>query len=237
MTSRSEGSSDETSEVSLSRWREDMSGKGAELSSPRRERMSWRISLTSWGSFAAVCSLRRAGMLFWPTYRVVSLLSGSAGQMRTGRPKQSRAPGQSGARTVCADGLTSVLALPPGVGLGGRASPLLPRGRVVRCGGEALPGGRPVRLIRAELRVLPLDAVLAGVLVVALDFPLPARPARGAWTSMMSNRRSAFAAGARVFVPARGRPGPPSIIMALAAERGDGGGGAGAQGWRAAHSP
>jgi hypothetical protein len=43
--------------------------------------MSARISLASWGSDTDVCSLSRAGMLFWPTYRVVSLLSGSgAGQ-------------------------------------------------------------------------------------------------------------------------------------------------------------
>lgn len=43
MTSRSDGSSDDMSDVSLSRCREDMSGKGAELSSPSRERMSWRM--------------------------------------------------------------------------------------------------------------------------------------------------------------------------------------------------
>ena len=68
MTSRSDGSSDDMSDVSLSRCREDMSGKGAELSSPSRERMSWRIKFTSCGSsVAAVCSLRSAGMLFWPT--------------------------------------------------------------------------------------------------------------------------------------------------------------------------
>ena len=67
MTSRSDGSSDEMSKVNLSRWREDISGKGAELSRPSRERMSWRIPLTSWGSLAEVCSRSKAGMLFWPT--------------------------------------------------------------------------------------------------------------------------------------------------------------------------
>lgn len=66
ITSRSEGSSDEISDVSLSRWRDDISGKGAELSNPRRERMSARISLASWGSLE-VCSRSSAGNEFWPT--------------------------------------------------------------------------------------------------------------------------------------------------------------------------
>lgn len=65
------------SAVSLSIWRDDISGKGAELSRPSKERMSWRMPLASWGALAAVCSRSRAGMLFWPTYRVVSVLSGS----------------------------------------------------------------------------------------------------------------------------------------------------------------
>jgi hypothetical protein len=55
------------SSVSRSRWRDDISGKGAELSRPSRERMSWRISWASCGSLADVCSRSRAGMLFWPT--------------------------------------------------------------------------------------------------------------------------------------------------------------------------
>ncbi len=76
ITSRSDGNSEEMSEVILSRWREDINGKGAELSRPSKERMSWRIPLASWGS-VEVCSLSRAGMLFWPTYRAVSALSGS----------------------------------------------------------------------------------------------------------------------------------------------------------------
>jgi len=77
MTSRSDGSSEEMSWVRRSKWREDISGKGAELSSPSRERMSWRMTFTSWGSLADVCSLSKAGMLFWPTYRVISAASGS----------------------------------------------------------------------------------------------------------------------------------------------------------------
>jgi hypothetical protein len=97
ITSRSDGSSDEISEVSLSRWREDISGKGAELSRPRRDCMSWRIPMTSCGSLPEAVSLSRAGMLFWPTYRVVSVLSGSGegsarNQLDAGTNEQSYAP-------------------------------------------------------------------------------------------------------------------------------------------------
>jgi hypothetical protein len=64
MTSLSDGSSDAMSVVSLSIWRDDISGKGAELSRPSRERMSERMPLPCWASLAAVCSRSRAGMLF-----------------------------------------------------------------------------------------------------------------------------------------------------------------------------
>jgi hypothetical protein len=64
MTSRSDGSSEEISDVSLLRWRADISGNGAELSRPRRDRMSWRITFTSSGLLVAVCSRSRAWMLF-----------------------------------------------------------------------------------------------------------------------------------------------------------------------------
>jgi hypothetical protein len=109
MTSRSEGSSDEMSDVSLSRCREDISGKGAELSSPRRERMSWRITFASCGSLD-VCSLSRAGMLFCPTYRVVSAASGS---WRWSALHGGGADG-AGVRTVCPeDYLAGLVALAP----------------------------------------------------------------------------------------------------------------------------
>lgn len=53
------------SAVNLSRCLEDMRGKGAELSSPRIDRMSWRMWSTPSGwLFGADCSLSRAGMLF-----------------------------------------------------------------------------------------------------------------------------------------------------------------------------
>lgn len=39
--------------------------------------MSWRMTLTSSGSLLDVCSLSSAGMLFWPTYLVISAFSGS----------------------------------------------------------------------------------------------------------------------------------------------------------------
>lgn len=72
MTSRSDGNSDEMSCVSLSRWRDDMRGKGAESSRPKMERMSWRMVSTPSPSRPGVCvagepcSRSRAGMLFWP---------------------------------------------------------------------------------------------------------------------------------------------------------------------------
>ena len=67
--------------VSLSMWREDIKGNGAVLSSPNMERMSWRmVSTLFWGSFGEACSRRRAGILFWPRYRVASADSGSVGQ-------------------------------------------------------------------------------------------------------------------------------------------------------------
>lgn len=78
ITSRSDGSSAEMSAVSFSRWREDMSGKGAELSRPKMERMSCRmLSTPAWRSLGEVCSLNRAGMLFCPRYLVTSADSGS----------------------------------------------------------------------------------------------------------------------------------------------------------------
>lgn len=64
------------SEVMRSRCRDDMSGKGAELSSPKMDLMSWRMySTPSCGS--DVCSRKRAGMLFWPRYRDTSAESPS----------------------------------------------------------------------------------------------------------------------------------------------------------------
>lgn len=78
ITSRSDGSSAEMSAVSFSRWREDISGKGAELSRPKMERMSCRmLSTPAWRSLGEVCSLSRAGMLFCPRYLVTSADSGS----------------------------------------------------------------------------------------------------------------------------------------------------------------
>ncbi len=76
------------SEVSLLRWREDINGNGAELSRPKRDCMSWRITLTSCGSLVEVCSRSKAGMLFWPTYLVISAFSGS-GCRRSARRQHS----------------------------------------------------------------------------------------------------------------------------------------------------
>jgi len=70
------------SAVNLFRCREDINGNGAELSRPKRERMSWRMTLTSSGSLVEVCSFSRAGMLFWPTYLVISTVSGSTRRIR-----------------------------------------------------------------------------------------------------------------------------------------------------------
>ena len=62
MTSRSDGSSAEMSLTNFEMCLEDINGKGAVLSSPRMDCISWRIF--SVGSLGSVCSLRRAGMLF-----------------------------------------------------------------------------------------------------------------------------------------------------------------------------
>ncbi len=189
ITSRSEGNSEEMSEVILSRWREDISGKGAELSRPSKERMSWRIPLASWGS-VDVCSLSRAGMLFWPTYRAVSAMSGSDARVRKeGGGGEGRGPNKArGSLTVCADGLAGLVAgAPPRVSVIGRPRPLLAGGRVVRGYRDALPGGGPVGFVGAELGMLPLDAVLTGALVVALDLALATWPAGGAWWGDVSS--------------------------------------------------
>lgn len=81
MTSRSDGSSADMSWVIRSRCRADISGNGAVLSSPRMERMSWRIVSTPCsGSLGEACSLKSAGMLFWPKYREASAESSSSGK-------------------------------------------------------------------------------------------------------------------------------------------------------------
>lgn len=70
--------------------------------------MSARISLASRGSATDVCSLSRAGMLFWPTYRVVSVVSASGQQVRNhGIARLNKA------HTICAYSLPSVVAQAP----------------------------------------------------------------------------------------------------------------------------
>ena len=92
-------------------------------------------------------------------------------------------------RTVCAYGLPSVVAQASSgfwfwFWFIWRSRPFLAWSCTgnLRGSGDALAGGRSVRLVRAELRVFPFEAVLAGALVVALDLPLPTRPACGAYT-------------------------------------------------------
>lgn len=69
ITSLSEGNSVVMSSVSFSICLGDMRGKGADVSSPKIDRMSCRMCVdSSCCSVAGSCSLRMAGMLFCPRY-------------------------------------------------------------------------------------------------------------------------------------------------------------------------
>ena len=72
ITSLSDGSSDVMSRVRTSRCRVDISGNGADVSSPSIGLMSLRMSLPSPALLELGWSLIRAGMLFWPRYLVGS---------------------------------------------------------------------------------------------------------------------------------------------------------------------
>lgn len=66
MTSLSEGNSLEMSWVILWRWWADINGNGADVSKPRMDRISWRMSTLSFLVMGDDCSRSKAGMLFCP---------------------------------------------------------------------------------------------------------------------------------------------------------------------------
>jgi hypothetical protein len=154
--------------------------------------MSWRMTLTSSGSLVEVCSFSRAGMLFWPTYLVISTVSGSTRRIRQAADDRTLPTG--GQHTIRTDGLASFVALAAGLLLIGRMRSLF--GLRVGVGeGTALTSSGTVGFVRAELGVFPLDAVLAGALVVAFHLSLATGPACGACRSV-SRRHDYLVPGA-----------------------------------------